>query len=592
MDTQPFSQARILIVDDTPVNVHLLESILDEAGYTELHGLTDPRQVEPLLRNEPAPDLVLLDIRMPYLSGYEVLELIGQTLGESAPPVVVLTAQTDAETRSKALAMGALDFITKPFDQHEVLQRIHNILAVHSRSMERRNRSLELEAMVAERTAELQAQSLQEPVTGLPNRRALLMQATEWLKQAQPLAGYFIVADGLDDIARLHGYTIAETLATQLGQLFSRSPLAGKGMLGCWGNHEFVFLLPQPAGQEADAALLLRTAERIARLLSGEHEVDDMRLSLTVRIGISHSSRDSTAQELIRQAALALPKEGSSLTCQLYSADMTRQLERRSQLLQQLRLAIQQQELHLVYQPKVDLQTGQLLGAEALMRWQNPLLGAISPLEFIPLAETTGLILPMGEWLLDESMQQLSQWRTQGIIDDSFVLAINLSGSQLMQEGFAEQLLSRCLHWSIPPQMIQVEITESTLMIDIHKAIDQLNRLSEVGISAAIDDFGTGYSSLAYLRQLPVQVLKIDRSFVTGIENNVEDRRLAETITTLAHNLGCQVVAEGVETESQARLLHHLKCEQGQGYYFSRPLSVADFEHYTRAWPHDPADHS
>ncbi len=562
--------ARILVVDDNPANVELLCAILEEAGYTRVDAISDPRRVAGALEDAP-PDLLLLDMRMPHLDGEDILLLVEDHFVELAPPVIVLTAQTDEATRERALAAGALDFLTKPFDQVEVLQRIDNILAKHQHSKAQREHARELEAQVAERTAELRERSRRDPLTDLPNRRALILHLVERIARDAPTAVHFVVIDHLEDIVGLHGYPVAEQLMRELGGLLTASAVARDALVGSWGSNEFVILAHQPA----DEARLADTGRRILRLLDGEHHLDELQLDIGVRVGTSHSGDPfDNAEQLLRHAALALPRPDDEHRTGRYRAELSRALEQRSRLRRALRAAPARGELELHYQPKVCLQRERTCGAEALLRWESPELGRVSPGEFIPLAEETGDILALSDWVLEAALAQIAEWQTDPALDATFTLAVNVSTRQLMQPDFADTLLRRVERAGVAPARLQVEVTESGLMNDIAHAGRQLRALREAGVHAAIDDFGTGYSSLAYLKSLPVSVLKIDRSFVDDITENPQDRRLAETVVAMAHNFDCTVVAEGVETAAQAELLAAIGCEHAQGFHYARPMDA------------------
>jgi EAL domain-containing protein (putative c-di-GMP-specific phosphodiesterase class I)/DNA-binding response OmpR family regulator len=562
-----YRDARILVLDDNPINVELLLDLLDEHGYDHARGLCDPRQLADLLEKE-LPDLLLLDIRMPHVSGLQVLDQIKARWGEQAPPVIVLSAQTDRETRLEALARGARDFVGKPFDQQEVLQRIHNTLEVHTLLRERSDQALLLRNLVDERTAEIQRLSFQDPVTTLPNRPALLARLTQ--AAGQPLSLCYLALDGLDEIARLHGARSSETLARHLRDRL-RQQLGSSAGIAVWSSHEWV--IHQPL---LDAAELNRRCRLILDCAGSAFSFEHLLIRLGARLGVSHSSMPhDDSEHLVRLAALALPEERGQW--RLYQSSLEAELQQRTRCRQALHQALALQQLFLVYQPKIDLASGRVSGAEALLRWVHPELGFVSPAEFIPLAEASGDILPIGDWVIDHAIRQLEAWRDSGQVTDDFSLAVNVAPLQLLQDDFAERLLERLAASRLPIGALEIEVTESGLMQDIDLARRQLQRLAEHGLSIAIDDFGTGHSSLAYLKTLPVSVLKIDRAFISQMDSNLQDRRLAETVIAMASHFGCSTVAEGVEKEEQAQMLRDMGCELAQGYWYSAPLKVEQF---------------
>jgi len=564
------SDAHILVVDDTQVNVKLLLALLQHYGYHNSHGINDPRWIEPMLE-EQLPDLILLDINMPHLSGHDVLRWLKIRWAEQAPPVIVLTAQTDRDTRMQALDLGARDFLTKPFDQQEVMQRIRNALEVHFLLKERNDRAILLQNLVEERTAAIQRLSREDPVTQLPNRRALLAQLDGLLQERQPAALYFIALEGMEDIARLHGHAMSETLSLHLrDRLLER--FAEQGTLGVWNSSKWLLISRQPL----EESYVRKKTQAILHCVAQPFAIDRVQLHLDARIGISHTEMPhQTAEHLLRLAALALPDSSSGW--RIYQTSIEDDLQKLNRLHEALRIALDRQEFFLVYQPKIELCSGRVIGAEALLRWVHPELGFISPVDFVPMAEASGDILRIGDWVVDHAILQLEEWFAAGQLASDFRLAVNVSALQLTQPEFARNLLNRLLRSRLPAGALEVEVTESGLMQNVDLAREQLQLLARHRVSVAIDDFGTGHSSLAYLKTLPVSVLKIDRAFVSSMDTNPQDCRLAETVIDMARNFGCITVAEGVEKPEQAQMLQAMGCELAQGYWYSPPLKVEQF---------------
>ena len=575
----PYHDAAIMVVDDNPANVELLCEMLEDAGYANLTGISDSKQVEPHCERA-LPQLILLDIRMPDPDGHTLLRRLGERWRDRCPPIIVLTAQTDEETRDRALGAGARDFLTKPFDQREALQRIHNSLNSHRHYLERVSEAQTLEQMVAERTRELEQQALREPVTGMPNRRAILSGLQGTLENGDTVAVAFIALSDVEAIAHLHGYPVTEQLLRLVGRLMGRK-LEG-AEIGCWGNAEFVCYRREHSGSrrlEGDLAAL-------GTELSRTFQIGDLRLNTGLRIGMSRSDRDSTdAEQLVRYAALALPKRDTGPIRQ-FDASLEAALRYRGEIEHELRNAVSNNELSLLFQPKINLASASLAGAETLLRWHNPRLGQVSPGEFIPLAEGSGEILSLGRWVLEETIRQTAQWYRAGLVDEDCRMAVNVAARQLTQPDLADEILALLAGYGLPSACLEVEVTESGLMEDVAQARRQLQRLAEAGVSVAIDDFGTGYSSLAYLKDLPVSTLKIDRTFVNAMGDRQEDQNLVRTVIAMAHNFGCSVVAEGIETPAQARALLDLGCELAQGFWFARPMDAARFEQTC----HEPPD--
>lgn len=562
--------ADILIVDDNAVNVELLENLLEDAGYQQLEGVTSPFAAESRIQQR-CPDLVLLDIRMPGMDGLELMQRLQTRLGERMPAVIFLTAQIDEQTRYQALSLGAQDFITKPFDQTEVLQRMTNTLQQRLLLREHSEKADLMEQLVAQRTAELHRQAREDPVTRLPNRRALLEILQRHLHHSGPVAVLFLALEGLESSARLHGYGVADQLAQALAQRLREQSRPGALIAGVWNSHEWLLIMPQWPG-EAEGE---RNLDSLLGLFHEPVQAGGVQLKLGVRIGVSISDDRCDAEQLIRMSALALPQESGHW--QRYDAELEQQLRQRQIMQDELAGALAEDEFQLVFQPKIDINSGRLSGAEALLRWHNKQLGQVSPVHFIPLAEAGGEIIAIGDWVQQQALEHLHAWYRAGKVDNDFTLAFNVSSVQLMQPTFAERLIEQIAALQLPPAMVEVEVTESGLMDDVELARAQLETLADAGVGVAIDDFGTGYSSLSYLKSLPVSVLKIDRAFIRELHLSSQDQRLVETVIDMARHFECKTVAEGVDQVEQMDMLRRMGCDQVQGFLLSPPLREKAF---------------
>lgn len=570
------TEKHLLIVDDNTVNIELMLNLLNEYGFENVHGINDPKEVLAHCRQQ-LPDLLLLDIRMPHLDGYAVIEQLSEHFAEQMPPIIVLTAQIDDVTRHRALSMGVRDFITKPFKQDEVLQRIRNTLSIEHRYQVRDKQADTLELMVAKRTQELDRQSRSDPITQLPNRRGLDQALQAAALQASGTGLLFIALDKLDDVVRLHGYRVADQLLRFVSQRL-RQLLNAECVLGLWGGSELLVIAPT-----ADSNKLKQLAVHLLSCFEQDQALGELLLPVSARIGISGEEGHFDTERLVHMAALALPPQGSQLV-QSYTPMLESKQRHRLHIQQAIRGATERGEMSLAFQPKLSLSDHKILGAEALLRWQHPAFGLISPSEFIPLAEASGDILSIGDWVLDEAMRHIIAWRAQGLLNDDFHIAVNVAARQLTLKNFAQQLLTRLEAQQIPQRFFALEVTESGLMSDMNHARQQLAQLAKMNIAVAIDDFGTGQSSLAYIKTLPFSTLKIDRAFVMDLETSAIDRQLAHTITQLAHSVGCDVVAEGIETSAQAAYLSSIGCEAAQGYFYARPLPAAAFVAWCTEW--------
>jgi EAL domain-containing protein (putative c-di-GMP-specific phosphodiesterase class I) len=338
-------------------------------------------------------------------------------------------------------------------------------------------------------------------------------------------------------------------------------------------SNEFAILLTKIK----DTQDIINTANNLNKALKKPIAGKETDFHITFSIGISFFPNDGEdAQTLLKNAGAALSraKDHGSDNYQFYTADMNAKAVKRLTLENNLRRALERDEFEIYYQPKVNINTKKIVGMEALVRWRHPELGFISPSEFIPLAEDTGLIVPLSEWILRQACAQNKLW-----FDEGFPLnvAVNLSARQFQQQDLAQTILKIIEETGLEPGNLDLEITESSIMKNAEAAIKTLEELKKTGIRISIDDFGTGYSSLGYLKRLPIDILKIDRSFVQDVTSNPDDAARVMAIVTLAHNLRLKVVAEGVETEDQFKFLQLLKCDECQGYLFSEPVTAEKF---------------
>lgn len=416
-----------------------------------------------------------------------------------------------------------------------------------------------------------------DALTGLPNRtlfRDLLAQSIARAERNEKMLAVLVLnLDGFKLVNNSHGFGTGDRLLVQVAQRLTACVRAGDVVCRMTGD-EFGIILSDLAKAE-DAAHIV---QHVLHTLSLPLEFSGGETFLSASAGISLYDSDSEeADELIRNAEIAMyrAKEQGRNRSQFYAPRMNQRVQERMQLQSSLRRAIERDEFRLEFQPKVNREQGRICGAEALLRWDHPEWGSVSPSEFIPVLEETGLILTVGLWVLESACAQLRLWREAGI--DVPPLAINLSARQFQQEDLDVRIRDILATYGVPPQQIELEITESMLMQDPRQSVKILRKLKQLGVLLSVDDFGTGYSSLAYLKQFPIDALKIDRSFISEITQNQDDAAIALAIIDLAHNLGLKVVAEGVETEAQARFLVRHGCDALQGFHFSRPIRPEDF---------------
>jgi diguanylate cyclase (GGDEF)-like protein len=409
-----------------------------------------------------------------------------------------------------------------------------------------------------------------DDLTGLPNRTAFNDALNLAVARARPDAPCAVLQLDLD-----HFQNVNDTLGHEQGDLLLvavaqrlRASLPQAAFMARFSGDEFVILLENASAERAN-----EVGQALLRAMAREFDLGNDRLEIGASIGIVTYPEDGeSASILMRYADLALHRAKSSgRNClMVFSRDLSEALQRRVLLETRLKHALARGELALHYQPKLEIRSGRLVGWEALLRWQSPELGAVSPEEFIPVAEQSGLILPIGDWVLREACRQMRAWQDMGLVAGS--MAVNLSTRQFRQKDLAEEIRIALRDSGLAPGDLELEITESSIMDSLASAASVLAELERLGIRIAVDDFGTGYSSLSYLKSFSIHCLKIDRSFIHDIPGDDNDAAIVRAIITLAGSLGLTVVAEGVETEAQLAYLRANHCDQVQGYLFSRPL--------------------
>jgi diguanylate cyclase (GGDEF)-like protein/PAS domain S-box-containing protein len=421
-----------------------------------------------------------------------------------------------------------------------------------------------------------------DALTGLPNRAQLDDLAKYAIGLAQraqePLALLFLDLDNFKDINDTLGHSVGDALLVELS-LRLRAALRGEDTVSRLGGDEFIFLL---YGVEASGAA--HVANKLLEVLDAPHRIEHYDLHVTGSIGIALYPADGADFEvLLRSADTAMyrAKQEGRHGYRFFTAEMQERSARQLQLVNALRQALERGQLAVHYQPQVSLRDGRIVGAEALLRWNHPELGSISPSEFIPVAEASGLIVPIGEWVLRQAVRQAKAWREIGL--ESLVIAVNLSAIQLRHSDLPKMVGQILDEEDLPPHCLELELTEGVALNDPQGAIAVMNDLHRRGVSISIDDFGTGYSSLSQLKKFKVGKIKIDQSFVRDITTDAEDRAIVRAIIHMAQRLGLKTVAEGVETEGQLAFLREQGCDEMQGYYYSRPLLPQPFEQFVRA---------
>jgi len=603
----------VLIVDDTPANVGILVEYLEDR---QVRVAVAQEGEEGLARAEfVQPDLILLDVMMPGMDGFETCRRLKASAATRDIPVIFMTALTETPDKLAGFAAGGVDYVTKPFQIDEVWARVTTHLALRSaqRRLAEQNTQLQqeialrrraeadlqaandlLEARVAERTAELVSTNARleqkiadynqaerridfmahhDALTGLPNRLLLEDRINQAIAQArrhpeEMVAQLHIDLDHFKTINDSLGDRIGDRLLQAVATRLQECTRVGDS-LGCLGGNAFGICLAALRSSN-DAALV---ASKILESLSQPFHVEDHELHLTASIGVGLFPSDGAdAAALLRAANAAMykAKQTGRGNYQFFTAALHEAAKRRMATTNRLRQALAHDEFCVYYQPQVDMESGRIFSAEALLRWTPPGKAPRSCVDFIAIAEETGIIVPIGEWVLRQACAQLKRWRDGGHPD--MRIAVNLSARQFTQANLTE-FVAQVLHdTDIPADALELELTESLTMQPSDDNLAVMHRLNNMGVQLSIDDFGTGYSSLAYLQNFPIHALKIDRSFVIGINEETHDAAIVTAIIAMAHSLHLNLIAEGVDRPEHVSFLTAHGCLAAQGYYYSQPV--------------------
>ncbi len=422
----------------------------------------------------------------------------------------------------------------------------------------------------------LQHDAHHDALTGLPNRAKLMDRLARSLERNKHNNNYifavlFIDLDRFkiinDSLGHLAGDKLLHCITKRLIDVTRPDDMVAR-----LGGDEFVVLLDNLKEKQQVASI----AARVLTHISEPIDLNGEEVYTTASIGVAFASPVyERAETLLRDADIAMyrAKSAGKARFEIFDPEMHTRAVSLLHLENDLRRAIQRNELLLHYQPIVSLENGEMIGFEALARWHHPQRGTIPPNEFIPVAEDTGLIIPIGEWVLREACRQMRAWEAMYETISPLMISVNLSGRQLEQHDLVEMIEAVLAETEMNPNCLRLEITESIIMQNAEKAIEKIARIRALGIRISIDDFGTGYSSLSYLHRFPIDTLKVDRSFINSINDDTENSEIVRSIIMLAHNLGIEVIAEGVETREQLNYLQEIKCGYGQGYYYSRPVN-------------------
>jgi diguanylate cyclase (GGDEF)-like protein/PAS domain S-box-containing protein len=679
---------RILIADDEPTARLLMRAALEKSGFEVSLAENGEEALKQFREN--AFDMVMLDVEMPVLDGYQVCITMRAEAGLQLP-IVMVTGMDDLNSIERAFGAGATDFIAKPINWALIMHRVKYLFRAYQSMLELRTSNAHTVAIlnaipdqmfeldldgcylnnlasrrdlhpmtmtpgatigrtvidilppdaaevcmaalrqaheagfstgkqfrlnqaqgtiwfelsvarkfneigqkpsfvflsrdITERKAaeqKISTLAYVDSLTGLPNRVSFLERLEHEIGRARvqnsKLAVMFLDLDNFKNINDSLGHAVGDQVLQSVAntlRIGTRPDDLSSRFVSEWpdvslarlGGDEFTVLISSLTQSEDALAMAYRIQEQIRRPI----HLDGREMMLTVSIGIAVFPDDGeTAQALLKYADTAMyhAKDMGRDNSQLYNEQLTQKVMKQLNLESNLRLALERDEFFLVYQPQINVETGQIGSFEALIRWKHPQLGMISPMDFIPLAEKTGMIIPIGEWVLRTACTDALRWQADGYF---FQIAVNLSPVQLKAPNFLDSV-NKVLAQGLAPQWLELEITETVLMENSKVILTTLNHLRAQGVQIALDDFGTGYSSMSHLKYMPLNRIKVDKSFVNGMTDDHDSMAIVRAIVSLAKNLGYTVTAEGVETIEQVQLLQSLACESLQGYYFSKPV--------------------
>jgi diguanylate cyclase (GGDEF)-like protein len=591
---------KVLLVNDHPASLMALESLLTHGSEEDAFDVVTAESGEEALRKVLSQQfaVILLDVNMPGMDGFETAEIIHSHPRSASIPIIFITAHyADEINRLKGYQKGAVDYLFTPIipqilqnkvavfvdlarkslqlqqQTHELAELNRDMQVQQMQDLKRINAALESE-IIERRQAEERAHGLatRDPLTGLLNRRSLVEHLEHSVASAsryeRGLAVLFLDMDRFKTINDTLGHDVGDELLIQVAARI-KTAVRESDMVARFGGDEFVVLM-EALPAYPDAA---EVAKKIIQANTTPYNIGTHCLKTSISIGIALFPQDgTTVQALMKNADMAMyhAKQNHRGGCQFFHEELNARLLERTRLENDLQMALERNEFELYYQPKVEIASGRVAGVEALLRWHHPRSGLLSASQFISEGSDSAQLIAIGEWVISAACAQAKRWLDAGSSFPKLPIAVNVAIPQIHAElpGAIAKALKK---HGIPPSCLQLEITESLLIRDLEKATSVLREISESGITIAIDDFGTGYSSLSVLKALPIDILKIDQSFVRDLGKNLGDTAIVAAIVNMARALALRVVAEGVENEEQLAILRSLGCDEYQGFYYSEP---------------------
>jgi diguanylate cyclase (GGDEF)-like protein len=553
-DLQP--KAVVLVVDDDPAIRLVIRHAMQQNGYQVIEASNGLEAVQFSIRQ--IPDLILMDAVMPEMDGFRATQEIRKIEACDDTPILMATSLDDDESIARAFNVGACDYITKPFNWSVLKHRVRRML----------------QAANAQRR--IQHLAYHDALTGLPNRMLFMDRIDQAISRAQREEGQFALLFIDIDHFKVINDSMGHDAGDQLLNLISgrlRDVLRKSDTVARLGGDEFTVIIEYL--QHPDD--VIQITKNILSTLDFPAEINGKEVYVGGSIGIAMYPQDGeNFGVLLKNADTAMykAKELGRNTFQFYASEMSHKAMQRLELENQIRTALKEEQFEVYYQPKVDLQNNECIGVEALVRWNHPQRGFISPDDFVPLAEEIGLITQLDEWVMKTACLQFMQWKQQGYPLQN--LSVNISSRHFKEGNLIEYCTTLLEMTGIAAECLEIELTESALVDNYSNAKYILDKLHTMGLRIALDDFGTGYASMAYLKEFPFDTVKIDRSFIRDIPQDYEDAAIVTAMIQLSQALKLNIVAEGIETDQQRHFLYDNACGYGQGYLWSRPVSAAD----------------
>ncbi|MEM7562531.1 MAG: EAL domain-containing protein [Pseudomonadota bacterium] len=570
------TDAKILIVDDARANLLALQVLLKPVEIDVISSSNGEQALRTAEMHAEHIALILLDVEMPGMDGFEVARQLKENEKTRSLPVIFITANQAEDHLELAYLAGAADYLQKPIRKTALISKVNVFLDLWSL---RYGQQQEIDQR---RKAEQRVEHLatHDPLTNLPNRRGLYDELKQMIYRSRRYhctsAMIYVDLDGFKHVNDHYGHEAGDQLLIELSSAF-KGIVRQTDSVARIGGDEFIVLIT-----DIDAGTsLINKIESLLYEASQPIDFNGHSISVSASIGIAlYPDHGDNAQTLMHHADQAMyqAKNHGKNTFRFYTDDINAKAHRQRELQDNLRKALPNNELSVYYQPIVEVRSGRVHSAEALLRWHSEKLGQIAPDEFIPAAENAGLIPELGCWVLEKAMATGTEWhQLHGI---RLRMAVNASSIQFRNQLLFDTIKNQLEKHQWDPGTLEVEITEGLLLDDSPEVTSYINEIGNWGVRLAVDDFGTGYSALSYLKNYPVSTVKIDRSFVKDLPGDKENEILVKAIVAMAHGLGLDVIAEGVETREQWKFLREMDCDFAQGFYFGKPMPQEEFESY------------